>query len=170
VSVNMMEGPGPSSVATRVMGTGLEVNFGMLACRLREGRSLALELGGRVEVRPGVAPPGVVGDFMVSNVSWEDVGRLFEPSDLREVVSAETFGRGSWTLILVGASLVDGPEVVPNDELGLESRGLRSVSEGTVIGASPVDFFDTGGPRILSPWLRLRLRGMFVGICSDSDS
>lgn len=29
VSANMMLGPGPSSVATRVMGTGFDENFGV---------------------------------------------------------------------------------------------------------------------------------------------
>lgn len=39
MSVNIMDGPGPSSVATRVMGTGLEENFGVEAWREREGRA-----------------------------------------------------------------------------------------------------------------------------------
>lgn len=39
VWVNIMLGPGPSSVATRVMGTGFDENFGVEACREREGRA-----------------------------------------------------------------------------------------------------------------------------------
>jgi hypothetical protein len=43
VSVNIIEGPVSSSVATRVMGTGLEENLGMEAWREREGRSERIE-------------------------------------------------------------------------------------------------------------------------------
>ena len=35
-------------------------------------------------------------------------------------------------------------------------KGLRAVESGIVIGRSPVDFFDGGGPLIESPWLFLR--------------
>ena len=42
--MNIIEGPGPSSVATRVMGTGLEENLGLAAWSEREGaESVALE-------------------------------------------------------------------------------------------------------------------------------
>jgi hypothetical protein len=44
--VNIIEGPGPSSVATRVMGTGLLVNLGREAWRDRLGRWEAAD-GGR---------------------------------------------------------------------------------------------------------------------------
>jgi hypothetical protein len=45
VSVNIIEGPGPSSVATRVMGTGLLVNLGMEAWRDKLGLWETTELG-----------------------------------------------------------------------------------------------------------------------------
>jgi len=45
VSVNIMLGPGPSSVATLVIGTGLEENFGWEAWREMEGRSEVLDCG-----------------------------------------------------------------------------------------------------------------------------
>ena len=43
VSVNMMLGPGPSSVATRVMGTGLLENLGCDACLESDERSERIE-------------------------------------------------------------------------------------------------------------------------------
>ena len=45
MSVNIIEGPVPSSVATRVMGTGLLENLGLGACRDRVGRSEPTEDG-----------------------------------------------------------------------------------------------------------------------------
>lgn len=38
VSVNMIDGPGPSSVATLVIGTGFDENFGIEECRDIAGR------------------------------------------------------------------------------------------------------------------------------------
>lgn len=46
VSANIMLGPGPSSIATRVMGTGLEVNLRAEALWERGGRADWTE-GGR---------------------------------------------------------------------------------------------------------------------------
>ena len=47
--MNIIEGPGPSSVATRVIGTGLLENFGVEAWRDSEGRSAPTECGRLVE-------------------------------------------------------------------------------------------------------------------------
>ena len=82
MSVNIMLGPGPSSVATRVMGTGLEENLGWEACREREGRSLSertdegrLVLDGREEEGSDLR-----GDFVSSlSESLSEGGLLFMP-------------------------------------------------------------------------------------------
>jgi len=59
VSANIMLGPGPSSVATRVMGTGLLENLGMDAWREMEGRSDCIDAAWL-----GVVVEASVSDFV----------------------------------------------------------------------------------------------------------
>lgn len=137
--MNMILGPGPSSVATRVMGTGLLENLGIDAWRERLGRSERTDDGRSLEAGLGEAG------------SLRDVGLLPEASEdaFNEVARFEMNPSfllgGSWR-----SKASSGEDVVV---LGSESNGLRVVRSGTLTSFSPVDFFDGGGPLIESPWL-----------------
>jgi hypothetical protein len=121
---NMIVGPGPSSVDTRVIGTGLLLNFGADACRDNGGRPDADE--GR-EVDVGVLEPLPAARLLSETERFEADGGI---------VIAVSAG---------GDDILDGGDV------------LRLTSRGTLTSFSPVDFFETGGPRIESPWLRRRI-------------
>jgi hypothetical protein len=73
VSVNMMDGPGPSSVATRVIGKGLLENLGIDAC---------LESVGRSEPAEGGLPLDGASFFAgILSMSISDAGLLPVPSE-----------------------------------------------------------------------------------------
>jgi len=157
VSVNIMLGPGPSSVATRVMGTGFEENFGVEAWRDREGRWEATEEGLWGSPGRDVEAAGFGG------VSCADEGRLEEAS-FREEVRLETVD--CFLFVVSGDKIISGadaegrlPGEMSNACVVLDCVGKRRLLglSGTLISFSPVDFFDGGGPRRLSPWLRLRI-------------
>jgi len=148
VSVNIILGPGPSSVATRVMGTGLLENLGWEVCREIEGRSERTDEG---RVLEDTSAFGVV-----LSGSWTEAGLLAEPSELAFIeVDRLEIEDGFWLGVSVcvkvrsgaetegGAALAEAALVVSHDFLGVRS--------GTLISFSPVDFFDGGGPLMLSP-------------------
>jgi hypothetical protein len=159
-----MEGPGPSSVAMRVIGTGFEENFGAEAWREREGRADWTEEG-----RLGTS---LEDSFM-------EEGLLDGPSEevleaFRDVARLETE-----TAIWVGLDgrsreatedvrFEDGPEMeagfllaesyCSEGRFGVEvvpalsgEKGPLDAGSGTLTSFSPVDFFDGGGPLIESP-------------------
>ena len=128
MSVNIIEGPGPSSVATLVIGTGRDENLGFEACRERVGRSI----DGR----------GVVG----------------EAGLLDEEASALLGSRKGVRLMISGRFLlgdldpleaVSVPEFV--DEAPLATSVFLGRLSGIRISCSPVDLFDIGGPLMVSP-------------------
>lgn len=162
VSVNIMLGPGPSSVATRVMGTGLLENFGAEAWREREGRMEWTEEG---------RPVGLEGFFMEDGlllVPSDVVGRLDTDAALEALSEVEKLdieagflggleGRSSEATEEVRVEL--GPEIEAAfwlgvsdcEEVGSGENGRRVIGFGTFTSFSPVDFFDGGGPLIESP-------------------
>ena len=156
---NMILGPGPSSVATRVMGTGLLENFGWEACRERAGRSEADD--GRSE-RSSDLKVGFMGDL-------RDVG--LEADDDASGVSLLVGGR-----VEVDAVFFVGVEGSPRrrswteDGLSLLAGQSFLVRSGTLTSRSPVDFLDGGGPCMLSLWLFLRRIVALRGGDSVSDS
>ena len=163
VSVNIIEGPGPSSVATRVMGTGLLENFGADAWREREGRADWTDEG------RFAASFGSLMDGGLLLVPSEDVRRLeiedaFEAFREAERLDIETGvligleGRSKEAMEEVRSELGVEMEVgfwpsvsdFPDEVVGGE-KVLRIVGLGTFTSFSPVDFFDGGGPLIESP-------------------
>lgn len=164
MSVNIMLGPGPSSVATRVIGTGLLENFGCEACRETEGRSERVE-GGRFDL----SFEGVLsGPFKLESLLW-----LPSDSTIIEVARFETesgflfcSGLVSRVFSSSGVEAADCP-LVKTVVIDSERRDLRVGACGTRTSLSPVDFLDGGGPLIVSPWLRLRL---IFEIAGDSGS
>ena len=136
--MNIIEGPGPSSVDIRVMGTGLLVNLGSEAWRNILGRSEAV-----------------------------DGGRLFEGSDLRVVLSGSLSDAGALPAsdavfeyeamfemeggfareVSFGSKVKFGAEVVV---VGSVNHGLPVGLSGTLTSLSPVDLFDGGGPLMVS--------------------
>jgi len=159
-----MLGPGPSSVATFVIGTGLLENFGWEAWRESGGRSERVE-GGRFDVSFGV----------ILSEPLREEGRLPFPLDSALIEDAmfeieDGFLFCSWFGVRVnvrsGADAAGGP-LAKTVVLGSERRGLRDGGCGIRTSFSPVDFFDGGGPLIESPWLRRRFIFEIIG---DSGS
>jgi hypothetical protein len=157
VSVNMMLGPGPSSVAMRVIGTGLLENLGWEAWRESVGRSERTEAG-RV--------PDEASAFVgILSTSFREAGLLLVPSELALSEDARLETEGGFLLglsdllnVRSGAEAAGGTApLVESVVTGSVSSSLAEGRSGTLISLSPVDFFDGGGPRIESPWL-LRLR------------
>lgn len=150
VSVNMIEGPGPSSVATRVMGTGLLVNLGMDAWREREGRSDLADSGRLIWLGLG----GVLS------------GSLRDPG-LLDVIDEVLPGMALEVGVL-GRAGSSGAEAVAVDSLR-----ILGICSGILICFSPVDFLDGGGPLMESPWLlrrRICPNCASPGEASDSKS
>lgn len=83
VSVNIIEGPGPSSVATRVMGTGLLENLGWEACRERGGLSDPTD-GGRVPEDSGCGDLGSLSEPALLPLS-DDALSEFARLEIEEV-------------------------------------------------------------------------------------
>lgn len=135
MSVNIIEGPGPSSVATRVTGTGLLLNFGVEAWRDNGGRSECEE--------------GRRGEYLLFSLRDGELLVKPRPPEERAGVVGLTMKAG---LEAVGWGIVDrrgvDSEAVALDSAIVVDRGVRS---GTFTSFSPVDFLDTGGPRIESP-------------------
>jgi len=148
----MMDGPGPSSVATRVMGTGLLENLGCEACWERVGRSERIEAVLLV----------LCGDFV--SLSLTELGLLDGSPFLEDFVSASLT-----ELALLGVSVLAFSDVERVDTeagflVGLSERLNESgsadgsevdfdasevflgVRSGTWISFSPVDFLLGGGP------------------------
>ncbi len=146
--MNIMDGPGPSSVATRVIGTGLLENLGWEAWREREGRSDLADVG-----RP-VLNMSSFGDLG----SLRELGLLPEASELafKEVARLE-----------IDAGFLLGLPDLLNERSGSEAAGgliaFLRLRSGTLISLSPVDFLDGGGPLIESPWLLRLLSLALVG-------
>jgi len=155
--VNMILGPGPSSVATRVIGTGLLENLGWDAWRERVGRSERTEAGRVLDEASAFID--------VLSISFREAGLLLVPSELAliedvrcEIEDGFLFGLSARLNVRSGAEAAGGATLlVETIVVGSVSRNLADGRSGTLISFSPVDFFDGGGPRIESPWL-LRLR------------
>jgi hypothetical protein len=164
VSVNIMLGPGPSSVATRVMGTGFEVNLRAEACREREGRTEWIEEGRSMgldslmeEGLLDVPSEGGIEAFIEETLDMEadflELSWLWREAieDVRSVVA----GRCGADVVLT---------------FGGGEKGRRGVGSGTWTSRSPVDFLEGGGPAIESPWLFLLRTSFFLLGESLSDS
>ena len=149
--MNMMLGPGPSSVATRVIGTGLLENLGWDAWRERVGRSERTEVG-----RVLNETSAFVG---VLSVSSREAGLLLVPSEVALSEDARFETEGGFLLglsdllnVRSGAEAVGGAAaLVETVVIGSVSSNLAEGRPGILISFSPVDFFDGGGPRIESP-------------------
>lgn len=178
VSVNIIEGPGPSSVATRVMGTGLLENLGVETCREREGRMEWTEDGRFVASLRSFIEGGLVVSLMedgLLDVPSEEIGRLATDATLEALSVVERLdieagflvklnrrsgdvteeARFEFGLEMDAAFWVGGSdfavEILGADAVGGGEKGLRGVGSGTLTSFSPVDFFDGGGPLIESP-------------------
>jgi len=148
VSVNIMLGPGPSSVATLVIGTGLEENFGWEAWREMEGRSEVLDCG-RLDRS--------FGSVLFGSLIEERLMAFPSDSAFKEVARLETEGGfllSSGLTLRVNARSgagAAGSPVVETVVIDSEGRGLREGGCGIRTSLSPVDFLDGGGPLIVSP-------------------
>ena len=120
-------------MATRVIGTGLLVNFGMEACLERGGRS-DLDDPGRL-ICSGLG--GVLSGSLI------DPG-LLDATDggLPDAAALGTGVLGCSVLVSSGADVVASVSV---------SQGILASRSGILICFSPVDFLDGGGPLKESP-------------------
>ena len=141
--MNMMLGPGPSSVATRVIGTGLLENFGCEAWRESAGRSDREDEGRNLS-------SGLSDDFAGD---LRELGLSPEEDDPGVSLSAVERLETDFAFFV-------GVEGSPIRRSGAEDGALSVVfinqsflgtSLGTLTSRSPVDFFDGGGPLMLSP-------------------
>lgn len=155
--MNMILGPGPSSVATLVIGTGLLENLGCDACREIDGRSERTEAG-RVLVEDSGFIGVLSGSFWDLSSSFSEEGLLPDPSDVAfndvdrlEIDCGFLFGLSDLLNENSGPEFEDEPataEVVAENS-GI--AGLLEVRSGTLTSFSPVDLLDGGGPLIVSP-------------------
>ena len=144
VSVNMMLGPGPSSAATRVMGTGFDVNFGVEAWREREGRMDCTEAGRSL----------LGGSFLEDALlGWPSKSDFVTSREVESFDTDAAFLVPCWLCkeaiddVRSAVEEVFGACVVPT----LGEKGLLDVGSGTLTSCSPVDFLEGGGPLMESP-------------------
>lgn len=165
--MNIIDGPGPSSVAIRVMGTGLEENFGAEAWREREGRAdwtddgrFAASFASLIEEGLLLVPSDDVGRFEIEEAldAFIEVERL----DIEAGILVGLEGRSRDATEDVRFEL--GPDIEADfwpgvsdcpEDVGGGEKGLRIAGSGTFTSFSQVDFFDGRGPLIESPWLFL---------------
>ena len=119
-------------MATRVIGTGLLVNFGIEACRDSGGRSDLADSGRLCSGFGGVLSGPLI-----------DPGLLDATGD--SVPAVATLDAG-----VLGRSVCvsSGADVVASDSV---SQGILAIRSGILICFSPVDFLDGGGPLMESP-------------------
>jgi hypothetical protein len=89
--------------------------------------------------------------------SFKEVGLLLEPSEVAlieverlEIDGGFLLGLSDLLNVRSGADAAGGT-LVATVVVGADSKVLAEGRSGTSISASPVDFFDGGGPRIESP-------------------
>ena len=150
--MNIMLGPGPSSVATRVMGTGLEENLGWEAWRERVGRSDRTEEG-----RDGSTFAKSSDSFRETSFVPELPEAAFNELARLETEAGFLFGLSERLTETLGAEVVGATVTSAALVPGCVSHWCLPIRSGTLISFSPVDFLEGGGPLMLSPWLLLRL-------------
>lgn len=146
MSVNIIEGPGPSSVATRVIGTGLLEKWGFEVCRESEGRSERAEDGRLLCAGSTLRFSGSVRDarddgLFPALAALSEEGRL----ELPPVAWLEFSG------LLFSCLLSHAAKVSVSSLDGLAASTFLGIRSGIRISFSPVDFFEGGGPGIVSP-------------------
>lgn len=128
--MNMMLGPGPSSVATRVIGTGLLENLGWEAWRESDGLSDLTEEG-RVS--------GFVGDFREGGLlpdndeAFSEVVRLDVDAGFMLCVSGLLSGKSKLLRLEVDAGFILGISGLLRDRSDAE-MGAVSLVDAAVLG------------------------------------